>query len=667
MRPGVSLRTKIYGLVITIAVIAFACSLWLSIDNTRTYLNEQMQSHAQDTATSLGLSISPYMDGNSPMVVETMVAAIFDSGYYLSMVLTDADGRELLTLENPVEIDGVPAWFIRYFPIQAPTQLTDINNGWQMTGQLAVTSNPGSSHDKLWRNARNNGYLSVFIGGVALALAHLILSSVLLPLHQLEQQAMAVTHKQFATITPLPSTRELNTVTQAMNSMVTNLQTSFTQMAMHAEKLSSDAFIDPLTKLGNRRAFENQFIAQVGEMQDNDLATLGLIQLPSLQVINAKLGYEAGNGYIRQASEVISQALAHRTSGTLYRTGGSCFFFKVASAGATVEELCNHLHEQFSALYSSHYSEGFANIIATSYDNKQQLSPLVSQLDNLLTRESSATGTGLVYWAPEQESQLQHANGSHQWGEIIDDLLASNQVTFMFQPVLACEGNQTSENVLYFELFSQFLQDGIPLANSELYAMAELLNKSLELDKMLLQQLLTIGDFKRDVTVALNITHQTVHSAEFGEWLEEFYQHNASNLPTLVLEISETAILASIDSSIRFIQQVKACGIQVCIERFGSSFTSFKYLRGLDVDYLKIDGSYISDLDENPGNTHVIQAASQVGHGVGVKVLATHVENETSLRLLEELACDGVQGNFIQPTKKLAPYSEKKQCQYWPI
>ena len=48
-------------------------------------------------------------------------------------------------------------------------------------------------------------------------------------------------------------------------------------------------------------------------------------------------------------------------------------------------------------------------------------------------------------------------------------------------------------------------------------------------------------------------------------------------------------------------------------------------------------------------------------------VLATHVDNETSLRLLEELACDGVQGNFIQPTKKLTPYSEKKQCLYWPI
>ena len=78
-KSGFSLRAQLFSLVILITLISFIGSLWSSIESTRSYLNQQMQSHAQDTATSLGLSISPYMnqqvDGNS-MVVATMISAI---------------------------------------------------------------------------------------------------------------------------------------------------------------------------------------------------------------------------------------------------------------------------------------------------------------------------------------------------------------------------------------------------------------------------------------------------------------------------------------------------------------------------------------------------------------------------------------------------------------
>ena len=134
-----------------------------------------------------------------------------------------------------------------------------------------------------------------------------------------------------------------------------------------------------------------------------------------------------------------------------------------------------------------------------------------------------------------------------------------------------------------------------------------------------------------------------------------------------MFEINEEAILAGIDSSIKFIQSVKSLGIEICIDRFGASFTSFKYLKGLDVDYLKIDGAYIHELEINLENKHFIQAVTQIGHGVGIKILTSHVDSLETQQLLSELACDGLQGNFIQKTLTLMGKDTSLGCVYSPV
>ena len=669
LKTGISLRRQLYSLVIGIALITFIGASWVSVDTTRTYLNDQMKSHAQDAATSVGLSISPYMDGENSMIVETMIVAIFDSGYYQKVSLIDVDDKVMMSRENNRVIDGVPSWFINFFELTPPIMSSEVSNGWNIAGIISFQSHVGSSYLKLWQHAINNFYSSLVIALFSFLVAHLILGSVLNPLAQVEAQANSVSKKNFIFIKKLPVTRELKTVINAMNIMVSNIQASFDIASKQANKLTKELYLDDLTQLGNRRAFQSQFKISVDDMQSNDYATLGLVQLHSLQSINAELGYKAGDNYVCQAAKLITEQLNSFIGAKVYRVNGGSFFFTIQSVGEEVIAFCQHINNEFSILNSQYYEEGFGKLVATNYNNSEVLTELLAKLDTLLTQENSATSSGEIY----NDNNSQTSHGLHAWSSIIDNLVKTNHIEFTFQPVVSktdsaiSNDSPSDDDVLYYELFSKFLNNNEVVANNQLYSMAERTNKSQELDKLVLNKLVNLTDISLDSKIAINLTHQSLHSAEFRHWLASFIEEHKNNLPRLVFEINEEAILAGIDSSIKFIQSVKSLGIEICIDRFGASFTSFKYLKGLDVDYLKIDGAYIHELEINLENKHFIQAVTQIGHGVGIKILTSHVDSLETQQLLSELACDGLQGNFIQKTLTLMGKDTSLGCVYSPV
>jgi EAL domain-containing protein (putative c-di-GMP-specific phosphodiesterase class I)/GGDEF domain-containing protein len=454
-----------------------------------------------------------------------------------------------------------------------------------------------------------------------------------------------------------------------MNTMVKNTQSSFNLVTKQANKLTKEVYIDDLTQLGNRRAFESQFKILVNDMQPNDNATLGFVQLHSLQSINTELGYKAGDDYVCQAAQLITKQLSTFPEAKVYRVSGGNFFFTLNSVGNEVMKLCEAINNEFSLLNSTYYKNGFGKLVASTYKNSETLSMLLSKLDTLLTQEVSATSIGNVY----SDHTIQTPHGLREWSVLIDNLVKANQIEFTFQPIVSTTDDSTGNNaksndrVLYFELFSKFLNNGEIFSNNQLYSMAERTNKSQELDKLVLNKLVQLSDIPLQNKIAINLTHQSLHSAEFREWLKQFIQENTNELPRLVFEINEEAILAETNSSIHFIQLAKSLNIEICIDRFGASFTSFKYLKGLDVDYLKIDGAYIHELEMHPENKNFIQAVIQIGHGVGIKILTSHVGSLETQRLLLELECDGLQGNFIQKTLTLMKKNTTLGCVYSPV
>jgi hypothetical protein len=149
-----TLRSQLILLVSAIFALIFSINFSLSINNIKDYLENESRVHAQDTATSLGLSLSPYISSKDDTILETMVNSIFDAGFYQEIRLDDVAGNNLVLKQNSATVDTVPSWFINLLPMQTMQGRSEINTGWVIGGAVSVTTHPGLGYFKLWNQAK---------------------------------------------------------------------------------------------------------------------------------------------------------------------------------------------------------------------------------------------------------------------------------------------------------------------------------------------------------------------------------------------------------------------------------------------------------------------------------------------------------------------------------
>ena len=125
-------------------------------------------------------------------------------------------------------------------------------------------------------------------------------------------------------------------------------------------------------------------------------------------------------------------------------------------------------------------------------------------------------------------------------------------------------------------------------------------------------------------------------------------------------EITETAAIANISSARAFIDRARSEGCQFALDDFGSGLSSFAYLKNLPVDYIKIDGIFIRDVDRNPVSAAMVKSINEIGHVMGKKVIAEHVENKESLACLKSMGIDYAQGYALAKPRPIAELGSGK-------
>ena len=143
------LSRQLLLIVSAVLALGFVGALVINVHDTRVYLSQQLESHAQDTATSLGLTLSQHLAGGDVVHAESYVDAVFDRGYYRQIVVEGLDGQHLVDRVVPVRVDGVPDWFVRLLPLTTPRASAAVQAGWNQLGQVVVISHPGYAYQKL--------------------------------------------------------------------------------------------------------------------------------------------------------------------------------------------------------------------------------------------------------------------------------------------------------------------------------------------------------------------------------------------------------------------------------------------------------------------------------------------------------------------------------------
>ena len=633
--------------IITLLVLGFMGTVIISTNNLRAYLETQLEVHAQDTATSLGLSLSPHMKPRDMAIVQSMVDAIFDRGYYSSIGVTSLDGETLLERRVEAGTGNAPQWFVDAVALQAPAAEALIMSGWKQSATVYVTSNPGNAYRELWSNTVDTFWLFLISAVALILLALLAVRVVLKPLRNVEHQANAICNRSYAIQKQLPRTRELRRVVLAMNHLASKVKEIFAEQAALTERLRKQAYMDPVTGLGNRRFFTRQLKSLVESPEQSTQGAFLLLELNQLSRVNKASGYTAGNELLARTAKLINARMRNAENYFAARIKGA--EYGIIAAGISkqdtetlAESLCHDLLQlRADGLVEA---DNIAHIGIAMWQQGDTLTDLLSEADIALRAARSCEQNNWKLYVPPAAEQA-NIHGEEHWHDFLRQVVETGNIILTVQPVYGL-GNQQHE-LLHREVLLRIIDtNGTPITASIFMPMAERVGLASSIDRLAIDKLLDFMVTGKEVSIdyAVNISATSLHDPEFKEWLCRRLLDNPAAARRLLVEFTEYSVLVNVQDAGNFIQRLGTLGCRCGIDQFGRGFYSFGYLRNIKVNYLKIDGSYTRGIDEEEDNQFFIQALTDTAHSVDIKVIAQSVETSQERSVIEAMNLDGIQG-----------------------
>ncbi|MDB5839371.1 MAG: putative signaling protein [Herminiimonas sp.] len=643
-------------IIVTLFVLLFAGTIAISVNDTRAYLNLQLKTISQDTATSLGLSLSPTMAARDIAVVESMVNAVFDSGYYREVAIRSIEGKPILERQAPVRIEGVPAWFVRLVPLETPRGEALIMSGWQQAGTVSVAANPGQAYMTLWSHSVNAFWWFFAALIVTAMLGVLALHVVLRPLRMVEAQAAAICDREYPVQTKLPWAVELRSVVVAMNRMTTKIKEMFDAQTAAIERLRSDSYRDGLTGLANRRYFDMHMKQVIESAQDAPAISLMFIELKDFKAFNERMGYEAGDDLLRAAADTIDQVCKAQTGLEYHAARFAGANFGVVLAGAT-EHDARELGERLARALAGLHERGLTDTeevchIGIAVHGGHSVSELLSDADMAL-RAAQVSGPNAVDMRVQNLSRNAATFSASHWSELLGTVIRDRQIIVQMQPVLDTRDRHT---VLQHDALLRIVgEDGALITAGVFIPMAKRLGLIREFDKLVVTEVMkqiTAGRCGKSL-VAVNLVPSSMQDATFADWLCDALRANPAAAAQIAFEVSEYGALENVEALRTTVLRIRALGGKFGIDHFGRGFTSYGYLSTLKIDYLKIDGSYVRGIAENRDNQFLVESITKIAHGLDLKVIAETVEADEEWAMLQSLRVDGVQGYGVGMPKGL--------------
>lgn len=638
-----SLFKQLFIAISALMLIYFAGSSVVSMESSRGQQLSQLESHAQDAATALGLSLSTH--AGDPAMMELMVSSIFDSGYFQSIrIIAEADGQTLIERSGIPVQSQAPQWFANMVKLQPAAAQAYISDGWTAMARVQVTSHPVFAIDRLWSSALASLLVLALIGLLGLLLGALFLKRQLRPLDYLVRQAKAISQREFVNIEQLPTTPEFRRVVSAMNHMVDRLKARFDEEAARSEQLHADAYRDSLTGLPNRRHFDQQLSLRLSGEDQSSTGQLLVLQLGDLAQLNQQLGGQRTDLLIQDLAQRLRSLLP--TNSLLARTRGGEFSLLVP--GLQTEEatqLAITLLQDLNSLQQTlpQPCELSLHIGSTNIEAGNDVATLYRQLDHALTEaQSKNPQSGWACSQPQQQAPALEQQRRH-WHQLLDQALSQNLLELFLQPVV----HSTEQAKIWHNKVLARLPDhqGQLLAAGQILPWLERFGWMPRLDLAVTSKSLQKLNNSAQ-PLAISLSGQLLQDkAELQKFYHLLEQHKGL-AQWVTFELDEDQLPAP-DCLEAFATNLKKLGYGLALQHFGGRFSLIGNLARLGLNYLKVDGSYIRAIDQQQDKKLFIEAMQRAASSIELPLIAERVETQGESDTLSQLGISGMQGQLF--------------------
>ena len=428
-----------------------------------------------------------------------------------------------------------------------------------------------------------------------------------------------------------------------------------------ANQMAYQAAHDSLTGLINRDEFERRLSEAINVARNNqEEHVLCYMDLDQFKVVNDTCGHIAGDELLKQLTVLLHRKI--RKSDTLARLGGDEFGIlfldcKLGKAKQIIDVLRSTINEFRFVWGDKSFEVGVSlGVVAINHETGG-LTDVMSAADSACFVAKDLGRNRIHIYQPD-DKLLSERRGEMQWLPRIRQALEKDQFQLFYQKFVPIQGSSTEYNI---ELLVRMISDnGEIIPPMAFLPAAERYDLMPAIDRWVVSHaFMHLNQFQRhnpgtNYLWTVNISGQSLGDEKFLDFvIEKRLEHNVDP-SRICFEITETAAVANLTEATHLITALKEEGFRFALDDFGSGLSSFNYLKHLPVDYLKIDGSFVKDLLEDPIDYAMVESINQIGHILKLKTIAEFVENYETLQILKELKVDYAQGYAIHKPELLS-------------
>jgi diguanylate cyclase (GGDEF)-like protein len=432
---------------------------------------------------------------------------------------------------------------------------------------------------------------------------------------------------------------------------------------MAAFNLVRRATIDRLTGLPNRTALEDWTERQLAQESALPVALLYL-DLDQFKVINDTVSHAQGDRLLLRLAGLLNASL--QPGEFLARLGGDEFGLLLCTcereqALARAEQL-RHLIGEFREPAGEHILSTSASIGLVLVNRPGQSYSDVLAAADAACFTAKELGGNRVQLAGTDDAALVERTRAMHWAMRLQRAMSEKRIELHCQSIVATRARSGSEAAeSRVEILLRLQDGGDEFPASQVVAAAERFQLAARLDRYIIDRTLdwfeqhpAVAD--RMHTVSINLSAQSLAAGDLIDHLRARLPSGALRPSALCFEITETAAIADLQLAQRFISEMRALGCRFALDDFGSGFCSFAYLAKLDVDYFKIDGSFVREIEDSPLALSIVRAIGEIARSLGKLTVAECAETEAIRARLGLLGVDFVQGYAIDRPIPLAAY-----------
>ena len=438
------------------------------------------------------------------------------------------------------------------------------------------------------------------------------------------------------------------------------VQEDVTEKVKAEERVKYLTVYDELTNLCNRTSFMGRMNHWLLDKANHTrTAILLFIDIDGFRLINDTYGHGTGDIVLQRIAEIISTMFSVRekrcTSADedkplVGRLGGNEFAVFLPACneneGTEVAEEIRKMLEKYRFVeISSHLTASIGMVLFPK--DGITVKELVTKADASLSYAKDLGGNRIHTYHGE-DLVLEKIHTRMEWKGKIQEAIQEERLEPWFQPILDLKENR----IHHFESLARMRNTlGGIVYPASFIDTAEVFSLITDIDRIIIKKVilnqLNLSNGGKLITHSINLSILDLEDKKFLQFLRTEITGKAIDPKRLIFEITETAAVRNLDRVINFIRELRAMGCSFSLDDFGAGFTSFRYLKEMAVDYIKIDGSFIRKLAENKHDRLFVKAIVDVAKGMGIKTVAEFVENKETVEIIREYGVDYAQGYYI--------------------